>query len=108
LNELHLSTKGNITGNIWISSGIPYSSLKRIFEFKKHLSTKHSIHMMVNNLKKRTPTEIGYFLHRIVRHDTVESTTHTKSFLPKNTKPFQQEQTSLWAGPTPELRKPSA
>jgi hypothetical protein len=105
LNELQLSTKGNITGNIWISSDIPYSSLKRIFEFKKHLSTKYSIHMMANNLNTRTPTEIGYFLHRIVRHDTVENTTHTKSFLPKTTKPFQQKQTSLWAGPTPELRK---
>jgi hypothetical protein len=60
---------------------------------------------MANNLNTRTPTEIGYFLHRLVRHDTVENTNHTKSFLPHNIKPFQQEQTSLWAGPTPELRK---
>jgi hypothetical protein len=105
LNELQVSTKGNITGNIWISSDIPYHSLKRLLPFKRHLSKKYAIHMMSNNLNTKIPTEIGYFLHRLVRHDTVENTSHTKSYLPDNTKPFQQEQTTLWAGPTPDLRK---
>jgi hypothetical protein len=48
---------------------------------------------------------MGYFIHRLVRHDTVESIDYTRSFLPRNHKPFQQEQTSISAGPTTELRK---
>jgi hypothetical protein len=105
LNELQVSTKGNITGNIWISSDIHYHSLKRLLPFKRRLSKKYAIHMMSNNLNTKIPTEIGYFLHRLVKHDTVENTSHTKGYLQNNTKPFRQEQTTLWAGPTPELRK---
>jgi hypothetical protein len=59
---------------------------------------------MSNQLNTKQPTETGYFLHHTVRHDTVDNTTYTKSFLPRNIKPFQQEQISLWAG-SPQQKK---
>jgi hypothetical protein len=40
LNELNTTIKGNISANLWISSDIPYASLKRIYEFKKTLINK--------------------------------------------------------------------
>jgi hypothetical protein len=69
VNELQVSNKGIISGNIWISGDIPYASLKRLLLFKQHLSTKYSIHIMANKLNTRAPTEIGYFLHQLVQHD---------------------------------------
>jgi hypothetical protein len=100
---LETNIKGNIYGNLWFTSDTPYPTLKRSIEFCRHISTKFNIYFNINSLNTKTPTEIGYFIHRLVRHDTVESTTYTRSFLPHNVKAFQQEQTTIFAGP-PELR----
>jgi hypothetical protein len=88
LNCLEISKKGNIHGNIWINSSIPYTSIKRSLEYKRKLTSKYNTYIVVNNLNTKTPTEIGYFIHRLVRHDTVENTNYTRSFLPRNHKPF--------------------
>jgi hypothetical protein len=45
-----------------------------------------------------THLKIGYFIHRLVRHDTVEDTTYTRRFLPHNSPIFQQDQTTIWGG----------
>jgi hypothetical protein len=97
ISDLFTTPKGAITGNLWFNSPTIYSSLKREATFRQHLSLKYNIYITANRLNTTKPTEIGYFIHRLVRHDTVEDTTYTRSFLPQNTPPFQQDQTSIWA-----------
>jgi hypothetical protein len=47
---------------------------------------------------------VGFIIHHLVRHDTVEIDTHLKSLLPTYTPPYQPEITTIWAGP-PNSRK---
>jgi hypothetical protein len=101
---LEINNKGNIYGNLWFTIDIPYPTLKRSTGFRLQIYKIFNIYFNINNLNTKTPTEIGYFIHRIVRHNTVESTTYTRSFLPSTVQPFQQEQVTIFAGPS-ELRR---
>jgi hypothetical protein len=66
LNCLETSKKGNIHGNIWLNSSTPYTSIKRSIDYKKMLTSKYNTYIVVNNINTKTPTEIGYFIHRLV------------------------------------------
>jgi hypothetical protein len=103
-SHLEISTKNIVSGNIWFTADKSYSILKRSQPFKRNLFKKYAIYMISNRLNTKSPTEIGYFIHKLSRHDTVEDINYTKSLLPKNIKPFQQEQTTIYAGPG-DIRK---
>jgi hypothetical protein len=104
ISDLLINTKGAMTGNLWFNSPTIYSALKRSSEFCKHLTTKYRIYVSANRLDSPRTTEIGYFLHRLVRHDTVEDINYTRCFLPENAPKFQQDQTTIWAGPSNQKR----
>jgi hypothetical protein len=97
ISELYTTSKGAISGNLWYNSPIIYSSIKLEKNFRQHISTIYNKYILANRLNTTKPTEIGYFIHRLERHDTVEDTTYTRSFLPQDAPTFQQDQTTIWA-----------
>jgi hypothetical protein len=102
--NLLTNTKGAISGNLWFNSPTIYSTINREPEYRKHISSKYNVYTAANRIIAPRPIEIGYFIHRLVRHDTVEDTTYTRSFLPYNSPIFQQDQTTIWGGP-PNLKR---
>jgi hypothetical protein len=84
ISDLLINHKGAMTGNLWFNSPSIYSLIKRNTEYRKHIVTKYNIYTTSNRLNAPHITEIGYFLHRLVRHDTVEDINYTRSFLPEN------------------------
>jgi hypothetical protein len=97
--NIHISSVGNIYGDVWVSSNTKYSSLKRHLLTKRALYSSIKITTILNNIDASPLTKIGFFVHHLVRHDTIESTTYLKSLLPEDTPLFQQELVTIWAGP---------
>jgi hypothetical protein len=102
--DLFTNSKGTISGNHWFNSPTIYSTIKRDKLYRKHIGSKYSVYTAANRLNAPRPIVIGYFIHRLVRHDTVEDTNYTRSFLSPNSPCLQQDQTTIWVGP-PGLKR---
>jgi hypothetical protein len=106
-NEIQLNPRGVLTGNIWFTGSFRYSSIKRAQSYKKLLTSKYYIFVSLNNIGSKVPIDIGFFIHKLYRHDTVESKQYITSMLPDGSPPFQPEQTLIWAGPNDNRRSTS-
>lgn len=103
IEKLLHHSKDLIFGTIEISSDTIYSTIKK-FEVKKGLQDPFNIATNLNNINAKVLVEVGFFVHHLVRHDTVECTNFILSHLPPDIPPFQQELMTMWAGP-PNERK---
>jgi hypothetical protein len=100
LSDIALNNKGTISGNVWYTGNSRFSTMKKSNTFRQHLRVNHHIFLTLNNISAKVPIEIGFFIHKLSRHDTVEHKEYIASKLPTNSPPFQPEQAQIWAGPT--------
>jgi hypothetical protein len=104
---LQMPTNGNIQGNLLFTSNAKYSTIKKNNETKKILLDKFKIITYLNNINAINITEVGFFTHHLVRHETAECTNWIMQVLSSKTKevpPFQTEIVTVWAGPNKERK----
>jgi hypothetical protein len=95
---LNINDAGIIHGNITITSNTRYSTIRKNQDTKDLLQEVYKLNIIRNDINMKNPTEVGFFVHYAVRHDTVECTKFLKANLPEDIPPYQQELTTLWAG----------
>jgi hypothetical protein len=73
--------------------------MKKDLQTKTILQEQYKIVTIRNDFNSKVPTEVGFFDHHLVRHDTIECTRLLSSLLPPDLPPYQQELSTVWAGP---------
>jgi hypothetical protein len=104
---IQLNPRGVLSGNVWFTGALRYSSVKKSQQYRQQLTSKYYIFVTLNNIGAKIPIDIGFFIHKLYRHDTVENKQYLHSLLPANSPPFQPEQTIIWAGPRDNRRSAS-
>jgi hypothetical protein len=105
--SMQLNPRGVLSGNIWFTGSLRYSSIKKSTTYRQQLTSKYYIFVTLNNIGATIPIDIGFFIHKLYRHDTVENKQYIEKILPPNSPPFQPEQTIIWAGPRDNRRSTS-
>jgi hypothetical protein len=93
---LQINSNGGIFGNIIVASNTKYSTLKKDHQTRQNLQQFFKITTTLNSNNAKVPTEIGLFVHHLVRYDTIDSTRFLNSVLPGTTPPFQQEMVTIY------------
>jgi hypothetical protein len=100
---LQVQQNGSIQGNLLITSNSRYFTIKKNQETKKLLQDKFKIITNLNDIEATNITEVGFFTHHLVRHETAECTNWITQVLSADypeIPPFQTEIVTVWAGPS--------
>jgi hypothetical protein len=98
-HKLHKTDKNNWYGNVWLTSNVPFPSIRKIKNTKDLLNQLGKITLILNNIESNPPTEVGFFIHNLVQHNTIQSNRHLQNLIPVDCPEVQQDMCSLWAGP---------
>lgn len=97
-NKIFKTDKNNWYGNFWITSDIAFTLIVKQKHTKDLWNQLGKVTMIINDINANPPTETGFFIHHLVRHDTVLSKCHLQNILPIDCPTFQQDICTLWAG----------
>jgi hypothetical protein len=78
---------GTIQGNISITSSSKYSTIKKNVDAKKILQYKFKITTNINDINAKNISEVEFFTHHLVRHETAECRKWITQVLPQHVPP---------------------
>lgn len=97
-SKIFSTEKQNGYGSLWFTSDLSFPSIGKNQSFKTDINVLGRTTIILNNINANPPPEIGFFIHQLVRHDTIQSQTFLQSFLPNECPPFQQDIVTIWVG----------
>jgi hypothetical protein len=97
---LKTNDRKEIVGKVFMTSNISFSLILKCKAVKQHLHVGGmSISVRINNLDSAIPSTVGFFLHKLVRSDSIYNyREYIRQQLPKNHPKFQVEPGYINAG----------
>jgi predicted metal-binding protein len=82
-----------------VASNTIYPTIKKHLETRQILQEHHRISLFKNDINAKNLVEVGFFQHKLVRHDAVECKKWLSDLCTATTPPFQQEIVTICGGP---------
>lgn len=68
--KLFSTNKLNWYGNLWFTGNVPFTAIRKTKTFKDEVQNLGRTTFILNSINANPPTELGFFIHHAVRHDT--------------------------------------